>query len=157
MCEPHGYTEMAADGLWGRFKGMVLAMDRLDRLESATDFVGWLDALPDDQEQIDEAATELTLRAFRLAADPVSYRMLVRLRSERGVPFVALMEETGLGRVPASERVNDLVQAGLAVKDMATGSVQATLLTDGLVGLIDEVRMRFAQTITERLPELAPR
>jgi len=38
------FTHTIVEGLWVRFKG--LALHRQDRLETAHDFVGWLEALP---------------------------------------------------------------------------------------------------------------
>ena len=142
------------EGLWSRFKGLALALHRQDRLETARDFVGWLESLPDDEEQIAEIATSLTLRALHVATDPLNFRILQRLRREGTVSLKALMAETGLSRIPLHERINLLMQAGLAVQELESDDVRATQLTDGVVDLIEEIRGGLQRAIEERLVEI---
>jgi hypothetical protein len=64
------------------------------------------------------------------------------------------MTHTGLGRLAVLERVNQLTQVGLTSRDLQSDTVQATRLTTGLVGFIEQVKKRFMEKIIERLPQL---
>ncbi len=106
-------------GLVERVRSLLLGLDRRDRLETASEFVGWLQC--QTREQLDGIAREMLLRALRCAGDPVNYRILERLDLENPVKAADLMPETGLGRVALSERLNDLAQVGLISQDMVDG------------------------------------
>ena len=70
-------------GLVERVRSLLLGLDRRDRLETAGEFVGWLQR--QKREQLDDIARGMLLRVLRCAGDPVNYRILERLgRSERG-------------------------------------------------------------------------
>ncbi len=127
-----------ATGLVDRLRTLVLALDRQDRLETAEPFVGWL-AQRRASGRLGEDAREMLLRALRLAGDDLNYRILTALDPVQGVALAELMRRTGLERVPASERVNDLAQVGLAVREMIGDEVRGTALASGLVQLIEEV------------------
>ena len=64
------------------------------------------------------------------------------------------MAETGLSRIPLHERINLLMQAGLAVQELESDDVRATQLTDGVVELIEQIRDGLQQAIEERLVEI---
>lgn len=147
-------THTIVEGLWTRFKGLALALHRQDRLETAHDFVGWLEALPADEAQIADIAMSLTLRALHVATDPLNFRILRRLRQDTSVPLAVLMTETGLSRLPLHERINVLMQAGLAVQELESDDVRATQLTDGVVDMVEVIQDGLGQTISRRLPEI---
>lgn len=128
-------------GLTDRLRNLVLTLDRQDRLESARVFVGWLGrrreegALPED-------AREVFLRALRAASDPLNFRILEQLDLLAPVELSRLMGSLGLERVALSERVNDLLQAGLAVRELVNDQVHGTALGQGLVTLVHEISRR---------------
>lgn len=131
-------SEPLVQGLADRLRNLVLAMDRLDRLETAGELAGWLGREREDG-RLPEHARELLLRVLRTAADPVNFRLLAALDPLQAVALTELMEEVGLTRVAASERVNDLVQVGLAAREMVGDQIRGTALASGLVELVEEV------------------
>lgn len=142
------------EGLWVRFKGLALALHRQDRLETAHDFVGWLEALPADEAQIADIALSLTLRALHVATDPLNFCILRRLCQDTSVPLAVLMTDTSLSRIPLHERINVLMQAGLAVQELESDDVRATQLTDGVVDLVEGIQDGLTRAITDRLAEI---
>ncbi len=142
------------EGLWARFRSLALALHRQDRLETARDFAGWLETLPGDEAQIADIALSLTLRALHVATEPVNFRILQLLHQETSVPFSALMADTGLSRIPLHERINVLMQAGLAVQELESDDVRASQLTGGVVELAGILQEGLRKAIAERLPEI---
>ena len=138
-----------ANALFPRVRSIILALDRQDRLETAHDFVGWLEEVKGDKGQIAEIAEHMVLRALRVAADPMNFRILQRLAQGSSVPLRALMDELGVGRVPLYDRVNELMQAGLAVQELESDDVRATPLTEAVVALVEEVRETLAAMVGE--------
>jgi len=122
-------------------------LDRLDRLESGTG--EWL--LSQGEGALAEAAREMTLRAFRIAADPANFVILAFLSTRTAAPIAELEKASGLGRLALSERVNDLVQVGLAGRNIDTDQVQGTAAGAALVGLIEGVRQATAKKLAEAL------
>ena len=147
----------AAEGLWQRFKEMVMVRKRLENYVFMPEtnpeekVNGWLDHLLDEG-QVKLLATELTLRAFRVAVEAINYKILVRLQRERSVSISMLAELTGLPDLSVGERVNDLVQVGLALRSIEDNQVNATLLTDGLLGIIGETTEELTRNVRDRLP-----
>ena len=126
------------DGLTDRVRNLLLALDRQDRLETAEAFVGWL-AREREEGRLAEAAREVLLRALRAAGDPVNFRLLTMLDPLEPATLPDLMRETGLSRVAASERVNDLVQAGLAARELIGDQIRGTPLAVGLVAMVEQL------------------
>jgi hypothetical protein len=126
------------EGLVDRGRNLLRALDRQDRLETAQTFVGWLGQQIADG-QLAESTQELLLRGLSVAGDPINFRILTRLDPLEGVEVPALMLHTTLGRVAVSERVNDLVQAGLASRDLVSDQIRGTALGAGIVALVNEI------------------
>lgn len=143
------FASTIAGALFPRIRSVILALDRQDRLETAQDFVGWLDALREDSAQVEELAEQAVLRALRVAADPTNFRILQRLAANSNVPLRALMEDLNLGRVPVHERVNELMQAGLAVQELESDDVRATPLTEAMVALVQSISQELAGIVGE--------
>lgn len=122
-------------GLVERVRGLLLGLDRRDRLETAGEFVGWLQQ--QTREQLDDIARGMLLRALRCAGDPVNYRILEQLDAPNAVTSADLMPETGLDRVELSERLNDLAQVGLISRDMIDDQVRGTSLAVGVRALVE--------------------
>lgn len=153
-------AERAADGLWHRFRDIVLALRRLQDFNFAAEgpegrFTDrWLESLAKDDAAQASVGRELVLRAVRAGADAVNFEILTQLRDEEPVALSRLAEVTGLPRFTVSERVNDLVQAGLAARVLEQDAVHATSLTRGFLGMVGEIERRLTATIRERLPRL---
>jgi hypothetical protein len=122
-----------AAGLASRLRALVAALDRLDRLESGSG--AWLAGFADTE--LLEAATELSLRALRTVADPSNFAVLQALAGDDSQPLSHLIDATGLGRLSLSERLNDLVQVGLATRLIDTDRAQITGAGASMMRLID--------------------
>lgn len=124
-----------ADGLSGRLRSLVIAQDRLDRLESGSgqwrsDFVS---------SELDESAEFLTLRVMYTASDRLNLSILQSLATADSMSIPSLMAEVGLGRLVLSERLNDLVQVGLATRMIDTDHAQITAAGAGMVELVNQI------------------
>lgn len=150
-----GAPDDMVQGLADRTRNLLRVLDRQDRLETAGTFVGWLEGEVRDGRLV-ESTRELLLRALAVAGDPVSFRLLERLDPLEGVELPALMRDTGLGRVAASERVHDLVQVGLASRDLVSDQVRGTALAAGIVALVAAVAGETADRLREELGAAAP-
>lgn len=128
-------------GLAGRLYSLVTALDRLDRLESGSGT--WLADF--DSPELTEAATELTLRALRTIAEPTNFMLLEALAAGDSHSLSYLIETTGLGRLVLSERLNDLVQVGLAARLIDTDHAQITSAGAGAVRLVEALIARVMQ------------
>lgn len=142
--------ESIVDGLADRTRSLLRALDRQDRLETAQTFVGWL-ASERQGGGLSETAREMLLRAFKLAADPINFRILGRLDPIDAVELSEVMEDTGLARVAASERVHDLVQCGLAVREMVGDQIRRTRLAGGILGLVEEIARQTGERLAGEL------
>lgn len=137
-------------GVVARLRTLLLALDRRDRLETAQEFVGWL-AGQADAKQLAEHSRELLLRALRVAGDPINFRILSLLDGIDPTDIPDLMRETHLSRVAVSERVNDLVQTGLAVREMVNDQVRGTDLSEGLTAFVNGTAERAGIELKEGL------
>ena len=126
-------------GLVDRVRSLLLALDRRDRLETAGEFVGWLQQ--QTREQLDDIAREMLLRALRCAGDPVNYRILQRLDGLDAVDAADLLRDTDLGRVALSERLNDLAQVGLISRDTVDDQVRGTSLAAGVRAVVERIAL----------------
>lgn len=123
-----------AAGLAGRLRSLVLALDRLDRLESGSG--QWLSSFA--EAELPEAAMSLTLRALQTGADPANFAILTALAADSQA-IDQLIEKTGIGRLVLSERLNDLVQVGLAARLIDTDQAQITAAGASLVELVNQI------------------
>ncbi len=130
-----------------RLRDIARLLDRLDRLESGTG--EWLATQRDGA--LAEAATEMTLRALRAAADPTNYAILTFLSAHASAPVAELEKASGLGRLALAERLSDLVQVGLAARAIDTDQVQGTAAGGALVGLIQSIAEATAEKLAEVL------
>jgi len=137
-----------ASALALRLRDIARMLDRLDRLESGTGV--WLEA--QDGEALAEAAREMTLRALRVAADPTNFAVLTYLAAHSTAPMAELESASGLGRLALAECISDLVQVGLAGRNIDTDQVQGTAAGAALVELIHSISKETAQKLAEALP-----
>ncbi len=138
-----------ATALFPRIRSLILVLDRQDRLETAHDFVGWREALQDDEAQITRIARHATLRALHVATDPLNFHILQRLARHNRVAMKNLMQEAGMDRIPLHERINELMQVGLAVQELESDDVRATPLTEAVVTLVEGITQELASMIGE--------
>jgi DNA-binding HxlR family transcriptional regulator len=131
------FNELASigAGLAGRMRSLVIALDRLDRLESGSG--EWLDGFA--VAELDESATTMTLRMLRTVSDLATYTILQKLETADSHFIPTLMVETGLGRLVLSEQLNDLVQVGLVTRLIDTDHVQITTSGAALVQLVGAI------------------
>ncbi|MBI4488694.1 MAG: hypothetical protein HY694_06375 [Deltaproteobacteria bacterium] len=152
--------DAVAEGLWQRVKEMAMARKRLENFVFSpdADLSGqkkrWVDDLIEDEQKTKLLATEMTLRAFRMGVEGVNYKILALLQKERAITISRLADSTGLPELIVGERVSDLVQVGLASRDMENDQVQATLLTDSLVKIVEGVVEELSQKIRHRMREV---
>ncbi len=109
-------------------------IDREDRLESGTG--AWLQLLGADEAARAGAVTESVLRALRMASDATNFAILSLLHESVGTPIADLQTATGLGRLSLSERIGDLVSAGLASKIPEANQVAGTAAGAAIVGVV---------------------
>lgn len=138
-------SDQLADALWTRLRNVLIALDRIDRLESATDFAGWTESFQRDETQIMETARVWVLRAVHLASDPLNYQILCELSSAGGMSIAQLMQVTGLPRVDVTERVKDLAQVGYVAQAFETDSVQPTPAAQSIVAWLQAQQEQIAQ------------
>jgi hypothetical protein len=141
-----GLTDLSS-ALAFRLRDIARMLDRIDRLESGTG--EWLRSQRHPEWRA--AATDMTLRALRAAADPTNYAILTLLSNHVSEPVAELERATGLGRLVLAERINDLVQIGLAGRNIDTDQVQATAAGAALVGLIESISEASARRLAEAL------
>jgi hypothetical protein len=143
---PHGLADLST-ALAGRLRDIARMLDRLDRLESGTG--AWLAGQGDSA--LAQAAGEMTLRALRAAADPTNFRILQALSAGASAPTAQLEEACGLGRLALNERLNDLVQVGLAGRNIDTDQAQITAAGAAVVQWIDEISAATAAELARTL------
>ena len=143
---PQGLNDLSL-ALALRLRDIARLIDRLDRLESGTG--EWLAS--QGEGALQEAATDMTLRALRAAADPTNFALLAFLSAHTSAPIAELEAATGFGRLALAERVNDLVQVGLAGRNIDTDHVQGTAAGAALVGLIHNIGEATAKRLAEVL------
>ena len=147
-------VDLLAEALGARLRDILLAQSRWDGFVHDPEGRR-LQPLPPPDEQ-GRVASEMVLRAVRVAADPINCTILRRLVRDRRVAVRSLMEQTGLSRIALMEAVNDLSQVGLASYDIEAREVGATNGAAGLIGLLDEVSGRLARILGERWGDTRP-
>ncbi len=144
------------EGLWARLRNALIALDRMDRLETANEFVGWVEAFQRDDAQIDATTREWLLRALRLAADPLNYHLLRALQESDGLSIAELMRLTNASRVDLTERIKDLAQSGFVAQALDTDTVQGTRAASGMVAWIESLREQMAARVRAGLTKDNP-
>lgn len=145
-----GDIEDIVAGLSDRARNLLRAFDRYDRLETAEVFVGWLEGERENG-RLAETAREILLRALKVASDPINFKILEQLDPIEAVELPALMALTGLARVAVSERVHDLVQTGLAAREMIGDQIRGTSLSAGILGLVDRIAVETGERLEREL------
>ncbi len=157
-------TQAIAEELWQRFRLLAMVIDRTDSFVGMTpagaaieNLSGeqapsrWLNALANNHDEVKAIAGDLVLRAFRVAMEPANFAILLKLREQPTVSLPDLMQATQMNRLSLSERVNDLIQVGLAVKDVQTGQVQGTKAAAAVVGFFQQTQESLCNLILQNL------
>ncbi len=144
------------EGLWARLRNTLIALDRMDRLESAGDFVGWVEAFQRDDAQIEATTRDWLLRALRLASDPLNYRILRALQDSDGLSVADLMRVTNETRIDLTERIKDLAQVGFVAQALESDVVQTTHAAVGIVAWIEALREQMTERVRAGLTKDNP-
>ncbi len=134
-------TQIAA-GLASRLRSLALVIDRLDRLESGSG--AWLSRFND--EELAESASAMTLRALNMVSDSANFAILQALSASESQRMGDMIELTGYGRLQLSERLNDLVQVGLAMRLIDTDHAQITPAGASMLHLVTQI---MDETVTQ--------
>jgi len=147
-----------ATDLCYRFRAMAMAIDQADRFVGMTETgeadsreAGWFLSLAQRSEEVDEIAEDLILRAFRTALEPDNYAILQGLGKQPSVSCSDLMKASGMNRLSVSERVNDLIQVGLVIKDVQTDQVQGTKAAHAILQLFGKAQVSLRELILDKL------
>ncbi len=141
--------EDIAAGVADRLRLLALSIDRLDRLESGSG--EWLGGFVETE--LPEASVELALRALRTAADPLNFALLQALAADESRYMGQLVESVGLGRLALTERLNDLIQVGLASRNIDTDHAQITAAGMGMVELIKALVAGVAEMVKSKIED----
>jgi DNA-binding HxlR family transcriptional regulator len=138
-----------AAGIADRLRLLVIAIDRLDRLETGSG--EWLNRFP--AEELPAAARELTLRTLRTATEPGHFALLQALAAAETQSLGQLMATLGWGRLTLTEYLNDLIQVGLVGRNIDTDHAQITsaglALVRWLQALVVAVSQNYGQKMTK--------
>lgn len=130
-----------------RLRDISRLLDRLDRLEAGSG--NWLNE--QDEESLAQSALGMTLRTLRLAADTHNYAILKHLAKQDTSPVAKVQELLQLDRMTLSERLNDLVQVGLVIREIDTDHVQISDAGKVMVALITQLQAETAQSLSQLL------
>jgi hypothetical protein len=128
-----------SNGAWARLRNLLGALDRVDRLETSSEFDGWLQAFARDEAALAATLREFLLRALRLASDPLNFQILSHLKRGGPTSFGDLLTLTRVSRVELVERANELARAGLTLQALEGEQVEITNLALGLLTLWDDI------------------
>ncbi len=143
---PQGLADLSS-ALAMRLRDIARMMDRLDRLESGTG--EWAASLQNGE--LKSASTDMTLRALRVASDPTNFALLAFLSTHESASTADLEKCVSVGRLALIERVNDLVQVGLAARNIDTDQIQSTAAGAAVVGLINSISDATAKKLADSI------
>lgn len=136
-------------GLTARTRNLLRALDRQDRLETASEFADWLSQ--QETPALADASREIFLRALGSLSDPINFRLLQSLDPLSAASLSELMGASGLGRVAVSERLNDMVQVGLVSRELIDDQIRSTDLAIGLVTWVEQLAQGSGEQLREDL------
>jgi DNA-binding HxlR family transcriptional regulator len=130
-----------------RLRDIARMLDRLDRLEVGSG--SWLGE--QDEKSLAASALGMTLRTLRVAADSHNFQVLKHLVERDTSPVSKVQDMMQLDRMTLSERLNDMVQVGLIVREIDTDHVQISGAGKAMVVVITQIQARTAQFLTDDL------
>lgn len=133
------------DGLWKRLRDVIMVSERIDTFafgpasseEPRTSL---------SEEDASAVSVEFVLRALRVACDRTNFLILRESSGDDGADAGALATITGIPSLAVSERIADLLQSGLAVRQLDSNRVFATEAGRQVVALVEAVAERLATT-----------
>ncbi|MEX2557922.1 MAG: hypothetical protein WEB06_20110 [Actinomycetota bacterium] len=145
-------VEQLADGLWRRLRDVILVAERIETYSFTESDAPRHEPL--GSAEAVAVATDQVVRALREAGDPDGWRLLARVAdTQEGVPLDELAAMLDRPRLATVERVNALVQAGLAQRALDLDRVFATMAGDALIGLVRAVASRLGDQAALFRPE----
>lgn len=142
-----GGQDVLAYTLASRLRDIARLLDRLDRLEAGTG--DWLET--QSEADRDAASLEMVLRAFRSAADPANFNILRHLVEQTSIPMSRLQGMVSMDRFSLNERLSDLIQVGLAVREIDTDHAQITDAGSAMARLLLDVQHQTSKRLAEVL------
>lgn len=155
---PADHVTSLSGGIAARYARTLRAIDRLDALDGRSGPIA-SEELRDDPDAAAAIARELVARLLAVAADA---RLAPLLRAVvtgggedgggvgAGTRIVALAAGLGASRLVVVRRADDLVDVGLAVRDIEHDTLAATALGVTLVAFLDEVEGATAAELSRR-------
>jgi DNA-binding HxlR family transcriptional regulator len=143
----NNHLQSIADGLASRMRNLALSIDRLNRLESGSG--DWLSEF--NKGELADSAMAMTLRAMSTVSDSVNFSLLSLLASTESFSMRDLIQKSGIARLMLSERLNDLVQVGLAARLIDTDHVQITAAGADMAALINELAGNVSQNYRDKM------
>lgn len=134
-----------------RFRLLVRALNRLDRLEGERGVSDWLDTLHENEKEIQASVEALVLLALQVVTTPGSLQLLRLMTNEGITTLKELCTATQQERVPVYLELGRLAHAGLVTLELNSETVQPTPLGRDLVAWIDALIGATRERITEWL------
>lgn len=128
-----------AAGAWSRLRNLIGALDRIDRLDTSTEFAGWLESITQERQELPSIVSDFFLRTLHIASEPLNWRILSYLGSNTPSTIGEIIRVTRLGRVELVERMNELSRAGLTIQELEGERVESTELSRHLLLFVDSV------------------
>lgn len=139
-------------GLADRLALLLRSADRLDALEERSGAVT-SDELRADPVARVAVARQMVARFLRVAADPVLEPLVRGLVEDGTATMGTLADRHGVPRFVVARCVDDLVDGGLATRELGPDTVAPTPLAAALVDLLVELEGATARELTDRLAE----
>jgi hypothetical protein len=139
-----------ARGLAERLALLLRSADRLDALEERSGSL-MSDELRADPASRAAVARQMVARLLRVSADPGLEPLIRALVSDGAQTMAALAERREVPRFVVARCVDDLVDGGLATRELGPDTVAPTPLAAALVDLLDELEEATAGALAERL------
>jgi len=132
------FVATLARGIAGRYARTLPAVDRLDALDGRTGPIA-SEELRADPRAADALARELVARLLRVAAEARLAPLLRALVADGPQGIRALAVGQGTSRLALLRRVDDLLEAGLAERDLETDVLAPTPLGAALIDFLSEL------------------
>ncbi len=146
---PGDGAEPVGRAVAGMLRHLMRVLDREDRLESGTG--DWLEGLRAGGGAGAAAVRQGVLRAVRIASDSTNFVILTELTHAESLTRTALADRLGIPELSVSERVGDLVSAGLAVKVSEANQIVATAAGRALTEWVQRAVVAGAASLDEGL------
>lgn len=136
------------EGLWRRLRDVIMVAERVETFAFGATETGPA-TLRLDAAEAEALARDVVVRALRTAGDPLNWSILERAAAsaEEGAALDEAAGALGIPRLVVSERVSELMQAGLAMRALDTDRVHATAAGLALVSLAGVAAAALAERV----------